>query len=109
MNKTGNTPSEPSQRQIEMMQQTARIEWRSLQRFFAQGRALFVDATQDLVAVAMQVADDDLDAISRLQDAALLRLVSDDEARQWHEDDAQVWAVTVAPFILIQAQRPSDS
>lgn len=109
MNGTEYSSPNVPERQVEMMQQTARIEWRSLQRFFAQGRALCVAETQNLVAVAVQLADDDVDAISSLTRAELLTAVSDDQARRWFDADAQVWAVTVAPYVLVQAMRPCDS
>ena len=81
---------------------TAIIRWHELQRFFAQGKVLIVNSDQDLVTVAKHLAADSTKEINHLIKASMLSLVTDDEAREMIENDSQVWAVVVAPWVLIQ-------
>lgn len=82
--------------------ETARIPWRELQRFFAQGRVLIVESDHDLVAIARNIADDRTGEIKSLIDASIIRQVNDKQAKVMIEHDSMVWAVVIAPWILIQ-------
>ncbi len=82
--------------------QTAKIPWQELQRFFAQGRVWQVAEGADLVAVASAMADDDSAQVKIWQHEGVLGPVSDTQASEWISLDSQVWAVTVAPFVLVQ-------
>lgn len=87
--------------------QTARIPWRELQRFFAAGQTIAVAPGTDLVATAEQVMADDADAMRALIDAGQVAAVSDEQARDWIAADAEVWAVVVKPWVLVQDAAPS--
>lgn len=82
--------------------ETARIQWRELQRFFAQGKVFMVDIDRDLVSIAHKVASDQADQIDKLIHNAVIHRVTDDQAKTMIEHDSQVWAVVVAPWVLIQ-------
>jgi hypothetical protein len=82
--------------------ETARIEWRELQRFFASGVAIFVSDELDLVEVAFQISQDNkLEVESWLQAGQVAR-VTDAQALSWHAADAEMWAVVVSPYVLVQ-------
>ncbi|WP_211828438.1 DUF2288 domain-containing protein [Kistimonas asteriae] len=83
-------------------QETAKIPWHDLQRFFASGTTLHVHHGLDLVDVALAMHEDDKTAIQRWMSDGLLGGVSDDDARNWYEQHATVWAVVIAPWILVQ-------
>jgi hypothetical protein len=83
-------------------QETARLPWRELQRFFAQGRVIAVDRTLDLVELAFQCSRDEAQAIAADLEQGRLAPVSDAQARAWLEADADVWAVVVKPWVLVQ-------
>ncbi len=83
--------------------ETAKIPWRELQRFFAAGKLRLVAPGLDLVEVAYALQQDDTDAVQSWVENAELASVSDDQARQWHAQDAVLWAVVVKPWVLIQA------
>ena len=83
-------------------QETARIPWRDLQRFFAQGRVIAVDPGLDLVELALRCARDEAQTIAADLEQGRLAPVSDDRARAWLEADAEVWAVVVKPWVLVQ-------
>lgn len=82
--------------------ETARIAWRELQRFFASGAAIYVDGTLDLVEVAFQVSEDNEIQVKAWLDAGQLAPVTDEQALAWYEGDADMWAVVVSPYVLVQ-------
>lgn len=82
--------------------ETAQIAWTELQRFFASGVAVFVSAELDLVEVAHQFAADNKIQVEQWLQNQHIALVSDQQALQWLEDNAQVWAVVVKPWVLVQ-------
>lgn len=86
--------------------ETAKIPWLELQRFYAQGNVLFVDSTLDLVEVACQFVSDNVEQFNQWKDEQKVATVSDDQARQWFATDAVLWAVVVAPWILVQLPKP---
>jgi len=82
--------------------ETSTIAWSQLQRFFAAGAAVFVAAELDLVDVAYQFSIDNKDQVASWMRDKQLALVSDQQASKWFETDAEVWAVVVKPWILVQ-------
>ena len=83
-------------------QETARLPWRELQRFFAQGRVIAVAPELDLVELALRCSRDEAQTIAADLEQGRLAPVSDDQARSWLEADAEVWAVVVKPWVLVQ-------
>lgn len=82
--------------------ETSKIAWKELQRFFAGGRAVSVAADLDLVDVAYQFAIDNKDQVALWMQKNQVALVSDQQAMNWFESDADVWAVVVKPWVLVQ-------
>jgi len=82
--------------------ETAKIRWRELQRFFAQGRAIQVDGSLDLIDVAARVSNDEAEQVAAWMAKGKVNRVSDEQARQWIDTDASVWAVVVRPWVLVQ-------
>lgn len=82
--------------------ETARIPWQTLQGFFAAGDVLAAAADLDLVEVAVQMACDNRTQVAAWLESGRLAPVSDDQARAWHAASAEVWAVVVKPFVLVQ-------
>ncbi len=82
--------------------ETSKIAWKELQRFFAGGKALLVSADLDLVEVAFQMSEDNVEQILQWATSERLVRVPDDQAREWIEADALVWAVVVKPWVLVQ-------
>ena len=83
--------------------ETARLSWTELARYFAGGRLVRVDADLDLLEVAEAMAEDHSARVSCWLEAGAVASVSDDEARRWHAADAQLWAVVIKPWVLVQA------
>jgi hypothetical protein len=82
--------------------ETAQIRWHELQRYFASGNAIFVDASLDLIQVATQISEDNATQIKFWMESGLLDAVKDSQAMQWYEDDAIVWALVIKPWVLVQ-------
>lgn len=82
--------------------ETSQIAWKELQRFFAGGVAVFVSPELDLVDVAYQFSIDNKDQVASWMQNNQVALVSDQQAIAWLEADADVWAVVVKPWVLVQ-------
>lgn len=82
--------------------ETSQIPWKELQRFFASGTAVFVAPDLDLVDVAYQFYLDNKDQVSLWMQNNQVTLVTDQQALNWLDSDADVWAVVVKPWILVQ-------
>jgi hypothetical protein len=88
-------------------QETARMQWKDLQRYFAAGMVIGVSPDLDLVEVAVRVALDDKDAVARWMQENRLAKVGDTQAAAWWDADISLWTVVVKPWILVQPPKPS--
>jgi hypothetical protein len=88
---------------INLNLETSRIAWEELQRFFAGGKAIFVSETLDLIDVAIQISKDNQAQVVQWMEAGLVTPVSDAQAKAWFDADAEVWAVVVRPYVLVQS------
>lgn len=93
---------DPDLLRAKINQETAKIPWSSLQRFFAQGTAVWVDQGLDLVEVALAIAEDSAEQVGAWTSKGRVSRVSDDQARSWVQTGASVWAVVVRPWVLVQ-------
>lgn len=82
--------------------ETAKIAWSELQRYFASGNMLHVDGQLDLVEVAFAFQEDDALEVEQWMTAGSLTPASDEQARNWHQQDSSLWAVVVKPWVLVQ-------
>jgi hypothetical protein len=82
--------------------ETAQMPWSELQRWFASGNMIAVDATLDLVDVAVRMARNDAALVQQWMGEGLLAKVSDAQAEAWLAADAAPWTVVVRPWILVQ-------
>jgi hypothetical protein len=82
--------------------ETGRIPWKALQGFFASGDVLAAVQGLDLVEVAVQMSRDNTTQVDAWLAAGELTPVADAQALAWYEADAEVWAVVVKPFVLVQ-------
>lgn len=82
--------------------ETARIAWRELQYLFAGGKVIQVADGLDLIEIALQFFRDNRSAVEAWITAGDIAHVSDQQARDWLDADAEVWAVVVKPWVLVQ-------
>lgn len=85
-----------------LLSETAKTEWRELERFFARGVLFWVDGSLDLLHVAIAMAEDDSKKIQQFMELGQLAKVRDEQAKKWLESQPLFWTVAVAPFVLIQ-------
>ncbi|TXL17345.1 hypothetical protein BMR04_06315 [Methylococcaceae bacterium HT3] len=83
-------------------QETSKIAWSELQRFFAQGLAVNVSPEMDLVEVADAFSKDDKVQVEQWMKNQLVHLVTDRQAELWIKNDLLMWAVVIKPWILVQ-------
>lgn len=82
--------------------ETARIAWSELARFYASGAVIEVDGREDLIEVATAMATDDSIRINTLMQAGNLARVDDARASELQAAEQSLWAVVVAPWVLVQ-------
>jgi hypothetical protein len=82
--------------------ETARIDWKALQPHFASGNVLAVARGTDLVEVATEMAKDNRERLEAWLADGCVAPVCDAQALAWYEADAEVWAVVVRPFVVVQ-------
>jgi len=85
--------------------ETATIAWKELERFFANGSAIYVAPELDLVDVAYLISQDDKQGLEPLIMNEQVCQVKDQQAIEWLEADADVWAVVVRPLVLVQVAK----
>lgn len=86
--------------------ETGRLRWPELERHFARGMVIRVDAALDLVEVAARFAEDDRGEVERWLTEGTVRRAETADANRWARDDAALWAVVTAPWVLVQ--EPED-
>lgn len=82
--------------------ETARIAWSELQPHFARGAAVYVAPQLDLIEIARHMADDNTTQLQPLMEQGLFGVVSEDQARRFVANNQDMWAVVVAPWVLVQ-------
>jgi hypothetical protein len=87
-------------------QETARIPWAELQRFFARGVAVWIDPGLDLVDTAVAFSQDRTALVQAEMAAGRIARVDAGQALEWSSRDANLWAVVVSPWVLVQEDRP---
>ena len=83
-------------------QETAKIEWSALQRFFASGDAVYISPEIDLVDAANAFSNDDKQQVSLWMASNKVQLVSDQQAEKWIKNDHIMWSVVIKPWVLVQ-------
>ncbi|RJG14074.1 DUF2288 domain-containing protein [Pseudomonas cavernicola] len=100
---------QPSTLYAKLLGETAPISWQELQPFFARGALLWVSATMDLVEVALAVAQNDQAQVAAWLAAEQVSKVEERRAEDLLARDPKLWAVVVAPWVLIQERAEGPS
>ena len=85
--------------------ETASIEWKDLERFFARGNLLRVSSELNLVDAAVEMANDNKPVIEQWIAENRLSAVSNEEALLWSKGDSNLWSVIVLLWILVQQRK----
>ncbi len=97
-----NDAEDPQVLRAKINAETAQIAWTGVQRFFAQGKAVYVHPDSDLVNVALIISLDQSDELERLMHEGMVQTVTSAQASEWVQADAMMWSVVVRPWILVQ-------
>ena len=98
-------PDKDTELHDKINRETGRIKWSELERHFASGSVVYVSEELDLIEVALRVAHDDKDSITRWMHAGKMAKVNDLQAQTWLAADATLWASVVSPFVLVQPEK----
>jgi len=85
--------------------ETAKIEWKDLQVFFAQGKLLIVEPSSDLVEVAGIIADNSLDKLESLIAKSQVSFATPSWIRESCQETTLLWAVVVSPYVIAQLDK----
>lgn len=96
------TDDSPEQLRARLNLETSQIRWKELQTYFARGQVVRVSPDLDLLAVAAELTADNKVRFEQWMAAGQVGEVTPAQARQWFEKDAELWAVVVAPWVLVQ-------
>lgn len=97
-----NFETEPEVLKAKITGETARISWHELQKFYAAGAVIEVTAGLDLVEAAYAFAVDDKAKVGAWLEAKQVRRVDDLQAGAWYQQNTELWAVVVSPWVLVQ-------
>lgn len=97
---------EPSTLYAKLLGETASITWKELQPFFAKGALLWVEPSLDLIEVAQAVAENDAVKVGTWLGSGEVGKVAESRALDLLKRDPMLWAVVVAPWVLIQDRAP---
>jgi hypothetical protein len=92
----------PSPLYVKLLGETAQIGWSELERFFAQGKLIWVKRDLDLVSVAEAVATDDTRQVTQWLAGGLVERMQAETAADLAARDPQLWAVVTSPWVCVQ-------
>ncbi|MGK0149288.1 DUF2288 domain-containing protein [Pseudomonas putida] len=92
-----------------LLGETAIIEWKALERFWAKGDLIWVDPSLDLIAVAEAMAENRSEIFAKWRSDGTIGPVTAEQAHDLQSRDPEIWAVVVSPFIVIQVKRPAEA
>jgi hypothetical protein len=93
---------DPELIKAKIVSETARINWLQLQKFYAAGAVISVDATLDLVDVAFAFSRDDKAAVAAWIAAGSIGRTTEQHAAHWYQYKTELWAVVISPWVLVQ-------
>lgn len=88
--------------------ETSHIRWHELQTYYARGHVVRVGRDLDLLEVASELVADNRVCFEQWLTNGDVGDVSPDMARAWFDRNAELWAVVVAPWVLVQDRSHSS-
>lgn len=88
-----------------LLGETATIEWKALERFWAKGDLIWVDPSLDLIAVAEAMAENRSEIFAKWRNDGTVAQVSAEQALDLQSRDPVIWAVVVSPFVVMQEKK----
>jgi len=85
---------------------TARIGWSLLADYQKEGGVIEVMPQLDLIDVATAFALDSSENVKQWLELGLIQKVDSQQSELWLQESLEPWAVVVAPWVLIQRDKP---
>jgi|TARA_B110000444_G_scaffold80_2_gene97 hypothetical protein len=92
----------------ELNRQTAKISWKELEVFFANGTAIYVSSKLDLIDVGLEISLDNKIQIEEWMSENMIYRVSDRQAQSWLDGEAMLWSIVIKPWVLVQPIKDSN-
>ena len=92
-----------TEEKAKILAETATINWQSLEKFYAQGKVVLVEGDLNLIDVAYSLSINETADSETLLESKQLNRDFNNQAKLWHQEDAEVWCVVIKPWILVQA------
>ncbi len=83
-------------------EQTGKLSWPELERHFARGVVVRVEAGLDLVEAAAAVVEDNKEAVNTWMALEQITHADEQHAKDWALRQPEFWTVVAAPWVLIQ-------
>lgn len=99
---------QPSTLYAKLLGETAVIEWKALERFWAKGDLIWVSEHLDLIEVAQAMAENRSETFAAWRNAGTVGPLSAEQALDLQSRDPEIWAVVVSPFIVIQEKKKPE-
>lgn len=93
---------QPSTLYAKLLGETAIIEWKALERFWAKGDLIWVDPSLDLIEVASAMAENRSETVAKWRNDGTVVPLTAEHALDLSHTFAPIWAVVVSPFIVVQ-------
>jgi len=87
---------------------TARINWLALAEHQQNEAVIEVASNLDLINVASEFVRDNRKQVAEWLESGLVAKVSAEKADQWQSQDKELWAVVVAPWVLVQEPKQEE-
>lgn len=97
-------PSSEEEQRAFFLGQTARLAWSEIAPFFARGQVVQVSSSIDLIDVALALVADDTEKMRAWMENQQVGVLNTDCAKDWAGGQADLWAVVVNPWVLVQAK-----
>ncbi len=88
---------------------TARIRWSELREAQQQELVIRVSTDLDLIDTACQFTLDNSAQVQAWLQLGQVQKVDSERAEGWDVEDRELWAVVVAPWVLVQEPKPGSS
>ena len=86
---------------------TAKIKWAALHEHQQIECVITVSTDLDLIDVACEFTFDNHDQVKLWLEQEQITKVTGEQALQWKTEDRELWAVVVAPWVLVQELKPA--
>ena len=90
------------QEKAKIVSETAKINWKELETFFAQGKLILIDGSLDLIDVAFAISSDNAEQVSQWMQSELILKDFTQKAIAFEKDNKELWSVVIKPWVLIQ-------